>query len=74
MCLIFVIHSYKPLLQTSHAGLTFTFMWMVFVFVFQLGAIEQEFLSLIKLEHPNIVHYLAIKHIPGKEAVTVEVR
>ncbi|XP_038072297.1 eIF-2-alpha kinase GCN2-like isoform X2 [Patiria miniata] len=38
----------------------------------QLGTIEQELLSLIKLEHPNLVHYLAIKHTQGKEAVTVE--
>ena len=39
----------------------------------QLGIIEQELLSLIKLQHPNLVHYLALKHSPGKEAVCVEV-
>ncbi|XP_033626734.1 eIF-2-alpha kinase GCN2-like isoform X1 [Asterias rubens] len=38
----------------------------------QLGAVEQELLSLIKLEHPNLVHYLAMRHTQGKEAVHVE--
>ncbi|XP_022092964.1 eIF-2-alpha kinase GCN2-like isoform X2 [Acanthaster planci] len=38
----------------------------------QLGTVEQELLSLVKLEHPNLVHYLAIKHTQGKEAITVE--
>lgn len=39
----------------------------------QVNSIEQELLSLIRLHHPNLVHYLAIKYQqdPGKITVYV---
>ncbi|XP_071485628.1 eIF-2-alpha kinase GCN2-like [Diadema antillarum] len=39
----------------------------------QCASIEQELLSLLRLEHENIVHYLAMNYIKGKEDVAVQV-
>ena len=64
-------------LQVKNIWISYTF-WLISPYFcccnFQLTSIEQELLSLLRLDHPNIVHYLAIKHTQGKEATSVEVR
>ncbi|XP_041467880.1 eIF-2-alpha kinase GCN2-like isoform X1 [Lytechinus variegatus] len=38
----------------------------------QCASVEQELLSLLRLEHANIVHYLAINYNKGKEDINVQ--
>ncbi|PIK44682.1 putative eukaryotic translation initiation factor 2-alpha kinase 4 [Apostichopus japonicus] len=37
-----------------------------------LASVEQELLSLLKLSHPNLVHYLAMNSSQGKDSTTVQ--
>lgn len=49
------------------------FTWFLGFYLIQVNSIEQELLSLIRLHHPNLVHYLAIKYQqePGKITLCV---
>ena len=40
---------------------------------FQLQSLEQEFSALVKLDHPNLVHFQVFKYTQDKSAIVVEV-